>query len=148
VRHIFYGLSLLDKLPAHRLARIYLIWAMTDENYSVITTLPAATTSRQMLRVAMLNHGWWILGSLFGAAVGSQFTHSMAGIDFSLAALFAVLAVEQWRASTRVAPIVTAVIAYGVASAVAPSHALLVAIGLSLLAGMAMSRRSSTKGAP
>lgn len=142
LRHIFYGLSLLDKLPRHRLARAYLIWVLTDENYSVITTLPATAGPRQMLAVAMLNHGWWVLGAVLGAAAGAQATHAVAGIDFSLAALFAVLAVEQWRTCRRAAPILAAVLAYGAALVVAPAQALPVSIALSLGVGMLPSARA------
>ncbi len=145
LRHIFYGLSLLDKLPANRLARAYLIWVLTDENYSVITTLPATATKRQMVGVALLNHGWWVLGALIGAAAGAQASTSIVGIDFSLAALFAVLAVEQWRASKRAIPLITAVLSYAVATLFAPSQALLFAIGLSLLVGLAMARAPEKK---
>lgn len=146
VRHIFYGLSLLDKLPTNRWSRIYLIWVLTDENYSVITTLPASATSKQMIGIAMLNHFWWVLGALLGAAIGAQATYVMAGLDFSLAALFAVLAVEQWRASKQVLPIITALVAYGVTSVIAPSQALVLSIGLSFLVGFGVSHHTLIKG--
>lgn len=146
LRHIFYGLSLLDKLPSGKLARAYLIWVLTDENYSVITTLPPTATTRQIVGVAMLNHFWWVLGALLGALIGAQASNAVIGIDFSLAALFAVLAVEQWRATKRVMPIAMAIAAYGIALKIAPSHALMVAIGFSLLVGAVLSRHASTKG--
>lgn len=146
LRHIFYGLSLLDKLPPNQLSRAYLIWALTDENYSVITTVPPTATSKQIVGVVMLNHCWWVLGALLGAAAGAKVSHTIAGLDFSLTALFAVLAVEQWRATERIVPIVTAVIAYATAWAIIPSQALVIAIGLSLLMGI-MPLSVTTKGA-
>ena len=100
-----------------------------------------------MLGVAMLNHGWWMFGTLLGTAIGTQATSSLVGLDFSLAALFAVLAVEQWRASKRAAPILTAAIAYVAALLVVPAQALLVSIGLSLLVGLALCRSPDAKGA-
>lgn len=148
IRHVFYGLSLLDKLPVSRLARAYLVWVLTDENYSVITTLPKNASSRQMVGVAMLNHVWWVLGALIGAAVGVRASTTLVGIDFSLAALFAVLAVEQWRASQRVLPIITAVVAYALALLVAPAQALLLSMGLSLLVGIASARQQPSKVMP
>ncbi|AKJ31530.1 branched-chain amino acid permease [Caldimonas brevitalea] len=144
LRHVFYGLSLLDKLPQRKLARWYLIWALTDENYSVITTLPAGTSSTRMVAVAMLNHGWWVLGTLLGAAIGLQAPTALTGIDFSLAALFAVLTAEQWRATRRPAPILLALASYGVARWVAPSQALAVAIGLCVVLSAILSRSSSS----
>ena len=46
LRHVFYGLSLLEKLPAQPWARWYMVFGLTDETYSVLTTLPAGTTTR------------------------------------------------------------------------------------------------------
>ena len=135
LRHVFYGLSLLERMPRNPFARGYLIWALTDENYSVLTTLPADTPTRQMVAVAMLNHGWWVLGSLIGALIGAQVETALAGFEFSLAALFAVLAVEQWRASRNAWTIMaTALLLYVAAQLVAPTQALLVAIALSTVA--------------
>lgn len=136
LRHIFYGLSLLDKLPVKPWARWYLVFALTDETYSVLTTLPPGTRTRQMVTVALLNQGWWVLGTLLGAAIGAQAQIALAGLDFALAALFAVLAVEQWRSADSAAPLWVAVVSYGVAWALLPQQALLIAIGLSVLAGL------------
>ncbi|MDO8318828.1 AzlC family ABC transporter permease [Rhodoferax sp.] len=136
LRHIFYGLSLLDKLPRQPWARWYLVFALTDETYSVLTTLPPGASTRQMVAVALLNQGWWVLGTLLGAVIGAQAQISMVGLDFALAALFAVLAVEQWRSADSAAPLWVAVLSYGLAMAMAPRQALLVAIALSVLAGL------------
>ena len=136
LRHVFYGLSLLDKLPVKPWARWYLVFALTDETYSVLTTLPPGTRTRQMVTVALLNQGWWVLGTLLGAAIGAQAQIALAGLDFALAALFAVLAVEQWRSADSAAPLWVAVVSYGVAWALLPQQALLIAIGLSVLAGL------------
>ena len=135
LRHIFYGLSLLDRLPRQRLARAYLAFTLTDETYSILTTLPPATPSRQMVLLAMLNHGWWLLGSALGALIGSQARITLAGLDFVLASLFAVLTIEQWRSRRQAAPVWVALAAYALAWLVAPQHALAIAIGLSLIAG-------------
>ncbi len=136
LRHIFYGLSLLDRLPRHRLARAYLAFTLTDETYSILTTLPAATPSRQVILLAMLNHGWWLLGSALGALIGSQARITLTGLDFVLAALFAVLTIEQWRSRRRAAPVWVALASYAVAWMATPQHALGIAIGFSLVAGL------------
>ena len=136
LRHVFYGLSLLDKLPVKPWARWYLVFALTDETYSVLTTLPPGTSTRQMVTVALLNQGWWVLGTLLGAVIGAQAQISLVGLDFALAALFAVLAVEQWRSADSAAPLWVAVLSYALAWALLPQQALLTAIGLSVLAGL------------
>lgn len=136
LRHIFYGLSLLDKLPHQPWARWYLVFALTDETYSVLTTLPPGTSTRQMVGVALLNQGWWVLGTLLGALIGTQAQVPLVGLDFALAALFAVLAVEQWRSAHSAAPLWVALASYVLAQAVMPQQALLISIALSVLAGL------------
>jgi len=148
LRHVFYGLSLLHKLPVQPWSRWYLVFALTDETYSVLTTLPPGTRTGQMVMVAMLNQGWWVLGTLLGAVIGAQAPIALVGLDFALAALFAVLAVEQWRSADSAAPLWVAVLSYAVAWTVAPQQALLVAIALSVLAGLFGSKIAPAVKAP
>ena len=148
LRHVFYGLSLLDKLPRQPLARWYLVFALTDETYSVLTTLPPGTSTRQMVTVALLNQGWWLLGTLLGAVIGAQAKIGLVGLDFALAALFAVLAVEQWRSADSAAPLWVALLAYAVAWALMPQQALLLAIAFSVLAGLFWPAAKVKKVAP
>jgi len=148
LRHIFYGLSLLNKLPSQSGARWYLVFALTDETYSVLTTLPPGTRAGQMVTVALLNQGWWVLGTLLGAVIGAQAQMGLVGLDFALAALFAVLAVEQWRSAASSAPLWVAVASYGMALVVMPQQALLVAITLSVLAGLFWPQAAPQEVAP
>lgn len=148
LRHMFYGLSLLHKLPAQPWARWYLVFALTDETYSVLTTLPEGTRAGQMVTVALLNQGWWVLGTLLGAVIGAQAQITLVGLDFALAALFAVLAVEQWRSADSTAPLWVAVASYAAAQLVMPQQALLVAIALSVLAGLFWPKAASEAVAP
>ena len=136
LRHVFYGLSLLDKLPPARLLRWYLIFGLTDETYSVLTSLPPGTAPATMARVALLNQGWWVLGTVIGAVIGAQAQVPLVGLDFALTALFAVLTVEQWRSNKSAVPLWVALAAYAGAYAVWPRHALVIAIGLSVLTGL------------
>ena len=147
LRHIFYGLSLLDKLPHQPWARWYLVFALTDETYSVLTTLPPGTSTRQMVGVALLNQGWWVLGTLLGALIGTQAQVPLVGLDFALAALFAVLAVEQWRSAHSAAPLWVALTSYVLALAVMPQQALLISIALSVLAGLLLPQWLAAKTA-
>lgn len=141
MRHLFYGLSLLDTFPRSPLLRWYTAFALTDETYSVLTTLPRSTPPQQVALLALLNHCWWVAGTLLGAVIGTQARVPLEGLDFVLCALFAVLTVEQWRARSSALPLWTAVIAYALAAAVAPSHALVLAILLSIIVGVAAHRK-------
>jgi len=136
LRHVFYGLSLPERMPNQRLLRWYLIFALTDETYSLLTSLPKTVGHRQMAGIALLNQGWWLLGTLLGALIGASAKLPLAGLDFALAALFAVLTVEQWRARRDAFPIWVALLAYGIAQLLAPQQALLIAIVLSILVGL------------
>lgn len=147
LRHIFYGLSLLDKLPQQAVARWYLVFALTDETYSVLTTLPPGTSTRQMVSVALVNQGWWVLGTLLGALIGTQAQVPLVGLDFALAALFAVLAVEQWRSAHNAAPLWVAMLSYALAQVLMPQQALLIAIALSVLAGLLLPKWLSSREA-
>lgn len=148
LRHVFYGLSLLHALPANRWARAALIWLLTDETYALISTLPPGTPPRRMVQIALLNHGWWMLGTLLGALLGTRFTRAVTGIDFALAALFAVLVVEQWRASRQWLPFGIAALAYAVASWLVPAQALAAAIGASLVAAVLLPQHDRSEIQP
>lgn len=128
LRHVFYGLSLLHVQPTGRAARAYLMFALTDETYALLTSLPPETPERTQIALCALNHAWWVLGSVLGTLLGALLPNDLRGIDFSLAALFAVLAVEQWRVMRSHLPIVVAVACYALAGLVWPGQALLVAI--------------------
>ncbi len=136
LRHIFYGLSLLNSMPKKLWQRWYCVFSLTDETYSVLTALPEHSREQKMALLAALNQAWWVLGTIIGVVLGAQAQLDLAGMDFVLAALFAVLAVEQWRASKDLIPIWIAVIAYATAVLIKPSQALLIAIALSLLAAI------------
>lgn len=135
LRHLFYGLSLLDHLPPHPLARLYLMFALTDETYSVITSAKPAPCPSQRVWLAAINQGWWVLGTLLGAALGAQLPVALQGLEFALAALFAVLTAEQWRANRSWAPSVVALAGYGLMVWLAPDHALLGAMAICVVVG-------------
>ncbi len=135
LRHAFYGLSLLHRVP-RGVARWYMAFGLTDETYSVLTTLPPGTPFRQMALLTMLNHLWWISGSVLGALVGAQTQTSLQGLDFVLAALFAVLTAEQWRTRQSAAPLWVAVAAFALSYPWAGDQTLLVSIVLCTVAAL------------
>ena len=136
LRHVFYGLSLLSRFPQNGWLRWYMAFALTDETYSVLTALPRSTSEKQMASLALLNHSWWVLGSALGAIIGAQAQLALAGLDFVLAALFAVLTVEQWRSRKSSAPLWVALAAYALAYPLTGKHALVISIVLSIAAAM------------
>src|SRR5690606_30847812 len=98
---------------------------------------PESRRAGHMALVSALNQAWWVGGTLLGVIIGSHAQTALAGLDFVLASLFAVLAVEQWRSKRNSTPLWIALIAYAAGYAVAPNHALVIAIALSLIAALA-----------
>ncbi len=106
-RHLFYGISLLDSYRDVGKKKPYMIFALTDETYSLVTqNLPPAGVSRgaYCFFVSLLNHIYWILGCVLGGWVGSVVPVSFAGLEFVLTALFVTLFVEQWLSSQNHRP--------------------------------------------
>lgn len=101
-RHLFYGISMLDRYRDTGWAKPYLIFSLTDETYSLLSTdsrlLPAGEGRKTFyLLVSLLNQCYWVTGSLLGSALGAVIPFSTRGIDFSLTALFLTILVDQWR---------------------------------------------------
>ena len=100
IRHVFYGLSLLNRFPRNGWRRWYMIFGLTDETYSLLTSTkpPAGTDAVQFkFLITLYNQCSWVLGCTIGGWLGSQIEYSTAGIEFVLPALFMVLIVEQYR---------------------------------------------------
>lgn len=99
-RHMFYGLSLLEKYKGLGWARIPLICTLTDETFSLLSTLdpPPGMARRDFcLCVSLLDHLYWITGTALGGLLGGLITFDTTGMDFVLTALFIVLFMEQWK---------------------------------------------------
>lgn len=102
VRHLFYGVSMLEKYKNAGAKKPYLIFALTDETYSLVCSpsLPEGMNEQKYdLLVSLFNQCYWVAGSIAGALVGGALAFDSAGIDFSMTALFVVIFVEQWEKS-------------------------------------------------
>ncbi|WP_294497912.1 AzlC family ABC transporter permease [uncultured Gemmiger sp.] len=101
-RHLFYGLSFLDTFKQMGRAEPYMIFSLTDETYSLLCGVEIPKTlkaNRVRLWMSALDHGYWIIGSVAGAALGSVLPFDLTGIDFAMTALFVVIFLDQWRAA-------------------------------------------------
>ncbi len=107
VRHIFYGLSLLERFADMGKRRLYMIFSLTDETYSLyfVTRVPKGVDEKKfLLAIALLDQSYWIIGSVIGALAGSMIPFDATGIDFAMTALFLVIFVEQWMSSRQHLP--------------------------------------------
>ena len=98
-RHIFYGISLLDAYKGAGKKKFYMIFALTDETYSLVTqNQPPEGMSRQLycFLVSLLDHIYWIIGCCLGNLAGAMLPINFEGVEFVLTALFVTMFVEQW----------------------------------------------------
>lgn len=98
-RHAFYGLSMLEKYRGTGWARPFLIFSLTDETFSLVSTLepPDGVTRRDFyFWISLLDYLYWQVGSVLGALIGGLLPFDTTGLDFALTALFIVLFLEQW----------------------------------------------------
>lgn len=101
IRHIFYGLSLLERFGKMGKKRLYMIFSLTDETYSMffVTKVPKDVEEDKFLfAIAVLDQAYWVIGSAIGAFAGALIPFDAQGIDFAMTALFIVIFVEQWLA--------------------------------------------------
>ncbi len=105
-RHFFYGLSMLDKYQDAGKKKPYLIFALTDETYSLVCS-PApegANATDYYFWVSLLDQLYWILGSVLGGLLGPILPFDSTGMDFAMTALFVVIFVEQWQSAKNHVP--------------------------------------------
>jgi len=136
-RHMFFGLSVLNRYRAKGWRKLYLIFALTDETYSLVTsTQPpeGVDQNRYYLMISAFNQGYWVIGCSLGAILGNAITIDSTGMEFALTALFVVLMIEQWKLLREPFPFAVALLASLTAILLWPQHMLIIAIGLSLLA--------------
>ena len=103
-RHIFYGISLFDKFKGTGAKKPDLIFGMCDETFSLLSVNDAPVgvdKGLYMFFITLLNHIYWVLGSLFGGVFGSFVSSGVKGIDFVMTAMFAAIFVEQLRRGKR-----------------------------------------------
>ena len=99
IRHIFYGISLLEKFHSMGPKRWYMIFGLTDETYSLLCTtrVPEGVEEDKFLfAISIMNQSYWVVGSAIGGLAGAMLPINSEGIDFAMTALFVVIFVEQW----------------------------------------------------
>jgi len=99
-RHLFYGISMLDKYKGTGWKKLYLIFGLTDESFSVncVTDAPEGVDrSWFAFFITLLNHCYWVAGASMGGMFGSVLQFNTQGLDFVMTAMFVVIFLEQWK---------------------------------------------------
>lgn len=116
-RHLFYGISMVDAYKGAGKRKPYLIFALTDETYSLVSQAqPPEGISRHSycFWISFLDQCYWVAGTALGALAGSVLPVNLKGIDFVLTALFVTIFVEQWLSTKQHLPAVIGVAAAAV----------------------------------
>lgn len=98
-RHLFYGISMLEKYKNMGRKKFYLIYGMCDESFSINCNVKIPEGIDKgwfMIYVNLLNQCYWVFGAALGAVLGKVIQINTKGIEFVLTALFVVIFVEQW----------------------------------------------------
>ncbi|MDR2606647.1 MAG: AzlC family ABC transporter permease [Oscillospiraceae bacterium] len=98
-RHVFYGLSLLDKYKRLGRKRWYMVFGLTDETFSVnvgVESPQSVNSGWFMFAITVLNHVYWVCATGLGAIFGRFVHFNTKGLDFVMTALFIVIFLEQW----------------------------------------------------
>lgn len=137
-RHLFYGLSMLEKYRGLGKARIPLVYILSDETYSLVSTVepPENVDRRQFyLSISLLDYFYWVGGTALGGFLGDFIPFDTTGLDFALTALFVVLFLEQWKKKENrpagaigIGATVLCLLLFGADNLVIPAMAVIVAI--------------------
>ena len=112
-RHLFYSISMIDKYKNSGRYKPYLIFALTDETYSLLCDDKGPSVDdidRYRFYVSLFNQCYWITGSVIGSLLGAVIPFSTKGIEFSMTALFIASFTEQWITSKDHVPALTGLI--------------------------------------
>lgn len=112
-RHLFYGISMVDAYKGAGRKKPYLIFALTDETYSLVSQnqVPEGISRHgYCFLVSLFDQIYWVAGSVLGSLVGSLIPLNYEGIDFVLTALFVTIFVEQWLSTPNHLPAIIGVV--------------------------------------
>ena len=98
-RHLFYGISMLDKYKSMGIKKTFLIFGMCDETFSINYTAKIPNGIDRgwfYFFVTLLDYLYWVSGATLGGILGSLITFNTKGLDFVMTAMFVVIFMEQW----------------------------------------------------
>lgn len=134
-RHLFYGISFLQKYRNMGWIKPYLIFSLTDETFSLLCSAKTPTGIPEKwfyFYISLLNQIYWITGSVLGGLLGGLFSLEAKGLDFVLTALFVVIFIDQWKVAKNHTPALIGVLSalvcriiFGASDFILPSMALI-----------------------
>jgi len=147
-RHLFYGVSMINRYKDAGRRKPYLIFALTDETYSLVCNgeyPEGADRYRFWFLVSLFNQIYWIIGSVLGSLTGSIIKFNTTGIEFSMTALFVTVFVEQWISTKEHRPAIIGLAASVLSLIIFGSDNLLIPSMILIVVSLAFYRKKLTK---
>ncbi|MBS5997863.1 AzlC family ABC transporter permease [Corynebacterium marquesiae] len=131
-RHIFYGLTFPRHRIHSRLGRAYSTYALTDETYAIVSSLPTddRPTGARILTIQIFCQALWVGSGIVGARAGQVIPSTVQRMEFALVALFVVLAIDSFRNNQDFSLPLSAAMMRILAAAFAPGQLLMVALSV------------------
>ena len=137
IRHLFYGIGMLDKYKDLKKHKLYDIFALTDETFSIACNRKMSGLNKEdyYFYLSLFNHCYWITGCVLGSILGDVLPFDFRGIEFSMTVLFIVIVIDQWEKNKDHTPVILSFIAsiacliyFGRDNFLIPSMALIIVI--------------------
>ena len=137
IRHLFYGIGMLDKYKDLKKHKLYDIFALTDETFSIACNRKMSGLNKEdyYFYLSLFNHCYWITGCVLGSILGDVLPFDFRGIEFSMTVLFIVVVIDQWEKNKDHTPVILSFIAsiacliyFGRDNFLIPSMALIIVI--------------------
>ena len=147
-RHLFYGISMLDRYRGMGMKKLYMIFGLTDESFSVnCVTDPPEGVDRSwfMFFVTLLDHSYWFIGTTLGGIFGSLVHFNTEGLDFVMTAMFVVIFMEQWKKDKNHLSAILGLVLPVVCLLMFGAESFMIPAMLAILAGLALVRKPLEK---
>nr|WP_302574095.1 AzlC family ABC transporter permease [uncultured Acidaminococcus sp.] len=150
-RHLFYGISMLDRYKGTGWKKLYLIFGLCDETFSINYTARIPENVDRgwfMFFITFLNHMYWFLGATLGGLFGGCIRFNTQGLGFVLTAMFVVIFLEQWlKEKSHVSSLLGLGISLVMLNLAGPKHFILPALGAILSLLLLLQKNLEEKGA-
>lgn len=148
-RHLFYGISMLDKFKDTGWKKYYLIFGLCDETFSINYTAEIPDNVDKgwfMFYVTLLNQIYWVTGSALGGIFGSFITFNTDGLSFVMTAMFVVIFLSNWEKEDNHAASLVGLAAAAACRLFFPADDFMIPTMIAILCGLTLLRRPLEKG--
>ena len=140
-RHLFYGISMIDKYRGAGAKKFYMIFGLTDETYSLLCEAKVpddVDRHTYSFFVTLFDHFYWITGCVLGAVIGTVVPFEFKGVEFVLTALFVSIFTEQWLSTKDHVPALIGAVSTAVCLVIFGSENFLIPSMLAIIASLSV----------